>query len=77
MTLLTDKVVLLTGASKGIGAVTADKLLSEGATVIGTYNSGIGALDDLSQIYGAGRLLALKGDLGDMNAVETDRKAHV
>lgn len=71
MTLLTDKVILLTGASKGIGAATADKLLKEGATVIGTYNSGIGALEELSQIYGAGRLLALKGDLGDMNAVET------
>lgn len=71
MTLLMDKVVLLTGASKGIGAATADKLLKEGATVIGTYNSGIGTLEDLSQIYGAGRLLALKGDLGDMNAVET------
>ncbi len=83
MSMLTDKVVLLTGASKGIGAATAEKLLKEGATVIGTYNSGIGALEELAQTYGSGRLLALKGDLGDMNAVESiwqqalDFKGHI
>ena len=70
MTMLTDKVVLLTGASRGIGAATAEKLLKEGACVIGTYNSGIGALEDLSQKYGGEQLLPLKGDLGDMEAVE-------
>ena len=70
MTMLTDTVVLLTGASKGIGAATAKKLLEEGATVIGTYNSGIGALEDLGQQYGAGRLLALKGNLGDASTTE-------
>lgn len=71
MSLLTDKVVLLTGASKGIGAATADKLLKDGAVVIGTYNSGIGALKELADIYGTDRLLALKGDLADGAAVET------
>ena len=71
MSLLTDKVVLLTGASRGIGAAAADKLLKEGAIIIGTYNSGIGAMEELGQIYGADRLLALKGDLGDAAAVET------
>ena len=68
--MLTDKVVLLTGASKGIGAATAEKLLSEGAIVVGTYNRGIGSLELLEQKYGVGRLLSLKGDLSDNNAVE-------
>lgn len=68
--LLKDKVILLTGASRGIGAATAEKLLAEGADVIGTYNSGLGALEDLSQRYGAGRLLTVRGDLGEEAAVE-------
>ena len=83
MTMLTDKVVLLTGASKGIGAATAAKLLEEGAVVIGTYNSGLGALEDLAEKYGAERLLALKGNLGDASATAAiwqqaiDFKGHI
>ena len=70
MAMLTDKVVLLTGASKGIGAATAEKLLREGAIVIGTSNSAIGALAGLLETYGAEQLLALKGNLGEASSTE-------
>lgn len=40
---LTDRVALVTGASRGIGAATADALGAAGATVVGTATSEAGA----------------------------------
>ena len=41
--MLTDKVVLVTGASRGIGRSIAETLGQSGATVIGTATSDSGA----------------------------------
>jgi 3-oxoacyl-[acyl-carrier protein] reductase len=60
---LEGQTVLITGASRGIGAATAKAALEEGATVIGSYRQGPGALDTLSDEYGNARVLPLQADL--------------
>ena len=66
---LQDEIVLVTGASRGIGAAIADTLAGMGARVIGTATSASGAEAinaRLSAREGAGRVL----DVTDVVAVE-------
>ena len=63
MSSLDRQTVLITGASRGIGASTARAALEEGATVIGSYRSAPGALDELKDRHGSSRVLALQSDL--------------
>ncbi len=51
---LTDKVALVTGASRGIGAAIADQLGEAGATVIGTATTQDGADKISDRLAGAG-----------------------
>ena len=67
---LTGKTVLVTGASRGIGAAIADTLAQAGATVIGTATSESGAAaigERLAQWNGHGRTL----NAADEQGVET------
>jgi NAD(P)-dependent dehydrogenase (short-subunit alcohol dehydrogenase family) len=67
---LRDRVVLLTGASKGIGAATAARLGRAGAEVIAQYRRDeAGALAATAAIP-AGRRLLLGADLADSAAVD-------
>lgn len=57
------QIFLVTGASRGIGAATARILLEAGACVVGSYNSGAGALNDLVKEFGADRVFAVQANL--------------
>ncbi|MEU6037912.1 SDR family oxidoreductase [Actinomadura sp. NPDC047616] len=64
---LRDAVVLVTGASRGLGAAIALRLAAEGAHVVGAARSK-DALDELAG-RGGGRITAVEADMRDEDAV--------
>lgn len=73
MNTLLDKVVLITGASKGIGAAIARKIASEGAKVIINY---AGSREEAEQTVqsikdSGGEAIALKADVSKADQVTT------
>jgi len=56
--------ILVTGASRGIGAAAARILLAAGANVVGTYANSAGKLATLQEQYGVDRLHIVQSDLG-------------
>ncbi len=71
MARFTDKIAVVTGASKGIGAGVAKRLAAEGATVVVNYaSSPDGAAQVVSEIEQAGgKALAVGGSVEDEAAV--------
>lgn len=68
---LQDKIAIVTGASRSIGAAIAKRLAAEGATVVITYNA---SPDKAAQVVAAieaagGKALALQADAGNPAAV--------
>jgi len=69
MITLEGKTVLVTGASKGIGAAIARVCLEAGARVILHWNSEEGEAAALARAYGADRSKLVQADLADKQAV--------
>ncbi len=65
-----DKVYLVTGSTRGIGAAIARRLLEDGASVIIHYNSSIGIRDVLIKEFGETRVLAIKANLENDSEVD-------
>jgi 3-oxoacyl-[acyl-carrier protein] reductase len=72
MSKLTEKVVLVTGGSRGIGAAIAKRLAADGANVAITYTKGADAAASVVKgIERAGRkAIAIQADAADANAVK-------
>jgi NAD(P)-dependent dehydrogenase (short-subunit alcohol dehydrogenase family) len=61
---LKGRVALITGASRGFGAVMAEALARQGCTVLGSYVESSADMDALSRRL-EGRLIPTRGDAGD------------
>ncbi|HEX8253088.1 MAG TPA: SDR family NAD(P)-dependent oxidoreductase [Thermoanaerobaculia bacterium] len=68
---LTNKVALITGASRGIGRETALRMGEAGAHVAVNYNSSREQAEEVVAVIGADRAFAVQADVSDPAQVET------
>ncbi len=73
MAVLNDKVALITGGSRGIGAAIAKRFGREGAAVAITHSASLEAAKDVVRAIEAdgGRALAIRADSGKVDHVKT------
>lgn len=67
---LSDKVTLVTGASRGIGAETATRFGLAGARVAVNYNRGRSEAEEIVRTIGEERAFAIGADMADPKAIE-------
>lgn len=68
--MLKDKIILITGSSRGIGLSVAEKCLSENAIVIANYRNESLGINKLLEKYGDERIIAIKADISISREVE-------
>lgn len=68
---LQDKVILITGASNGIGKACAQRLYQEGARIVVNYRSDASSANALVDSFGADRAIAVQADAA--NTADLDR----
>src|ERR1700719_584732 len=71
MTNETNKIAIVTGASRGIGAAVAERLARDGFTVVINYSGDVKSAEALARRIEdkGGRALTAKADVSDPNAV--------
>ncbi len=68
---LSDKTILVTGASKGIGAATVKRLGQAGAFVVAQYSSDRDGAEEATQGIADSNKLLVEADFADLDQVET------
>ncbi|KAH0526787.1 hypothetical protein TsFJ059_010068 [Trichoderma semiorbis] len=64
---LQDKVVLITGASNGIGKATAERLYKEGARIVINYLSDAASANAMVESFGPDRAIAVQANAGNVD----------
>lgn len=68
--LLENKIVLITGGSRGIGKAVAEKCLKEGAKVVIDYKNSCEKIETLVKEYGEDKIITYKADVSNADDVK-------